>query len=144
MYSPNPGIRYGLALRGIGRNLAYHKQQNQQTQVSTVESHQELELGIAMRYPYTPINDRPYLTLSVSNEKIFGLPGLWYKAGAEWLIIHQLGLRAGYANSPNFKGITVGFGVNLPAVTIDYALSPTTHSIRQFQQISISVDLSVL
>ncbi|HKI43961.1 MAG TPA: hypothetical protein VKA08_01395 [Balneolales bacterium] len=143
IYSPTPGIRYGLALRGIGRNLSYTSQNNV-TQVSTVERHQELAFGITMRYPYTSLDHHPYVTLTASNEKIFREHGLWYKAGLEVLPIQELGLRVGYAYSPGFKGITVGLGLNFQAFSIDYALSPNPGSSHQFQQLAVSINLNAL
>ncbi|HKJ30590.1 MAG TPA: hypothetical protein VKA34_02130, partial [Balneolales bacterium] len=137
-YSPTPAIEYGIALNGIGNNLEYVDDYSTQ-KINVVQRHQTLALGISMHYPYTSLYSRPYVNLSASNEKIFGIKGIWYKAGLEVLPIHQIGLRTGYIYSPNFQGFTVGFGINFRSLHLDYALSPKANSLHQFQQFSISV-----
>ena len=96
------------------------------------------EVAVAMKFP--SVRNHHFLTVSLSNEKIFGEAGLYYKAGVEIIPHNYFALRFGYHVGPDIQTPRYGIGIKTNSFRVDYALAPSVRSLR-FQQITLSLIL---
>ncbi|MFI5251248.1 MAG: hypothetical protein ACHQQQ_02350 [Bacteroidota bacterium] len=134
LYRPSSEIAYGLTYGGVGDGLFIA---DSVTMIREVLPHR-LEIGIAMRYPAG--RSHQLIMISLSNEKIFGETGLYYKAGMEILPYEFLALRFGYNVGPVTQTPRLGAGLRTDMFRLDYAIAPSTQSLR-FQQITLSLNI---
>lgn len=131
-YYPSPGISYGLVLGDIGEDVSTLNGGTLTKQASL----RRLQVGITMRYPLSL--QRRLLTLALTNEKIFGETGLYYRLGFEVNPFEFAALRVGYFVGPLTAAARYGLGFKTDLFQVDYAIAPSTHSFR-FQQLSLSI-----
>jgi hypothetical protein len=134
VYSPSSEVSYGLVCSGLGEGLRL---------IDSVSLAKEalarrLEVGVTMHYPASRNNQ--FLTVSVSNEKIFGESGLYYKTGIELLPVNFIALRYGFVVGPDFSTPRYGIGLKTNYIHLDYVIAPSYMSTR-FQQITLSINL---
>lgn len=128
IYAPSSIISYGLVYKGtgfqnewLGAGLLYSKTGEGQTQVSTAELPQRLEIGTTLRFP--SLAEQPDFVLSFSNEKLFGKSGLVYRGGIEIYPFQKISLQGGYFHSTFVKGGRLGIGLHFDILKINYAFT---------------------
>jgi opacity protein-like surface antigen len=128
IYAPSSMVSYGLVYKGtrfqnewLGSGLLYFKTDEGQTQISTVELPQRLEIGTTLRFP--SLAETPDFVLSFSNEKLFGKSGLVYRGGIEIFPFKKVSLQGGYFYSAFVKGGRLGFGLHFDPLKINYAFT---------------------
>ncbi len=138
VYAPQGYVSYGMVFRGIGRTLNYEIIETGQTTLGSGTSTKSLEIGATIHYP---IEDRTFLSISLSNQKRFTEEGLWYKGGIEILPISVLSLRAGVLAQlddsifiPRF-----GIGINMHTVRVDYVIAPNDLLGEHFHQMGLTI-----
>lgn len=130
-YYPSPDISYGVVYNAFGdAALAVND-----STLATRASPRRLQIGITMRYPSS--FKRRLLTLALTNEKVFGETGLYYRFGVEVLPIGFLAARLGYFVGPTTAAVRYGAGIRTDYVEVDYAISPR-QGLR-FQEVSLLI-----
>lgn len=140
VYSPSEFLTYGLVFRGLGRSIIYRINENGNLLLDSQLLRQSLELGASLNFPVE--GDRQWMTLSFSNEKLFGIRGIWYKGGLELKPTPHLALRSGLIFEPNEKFIAprYGIGINSELFKLDYSISPKPVFLERFHQISLTLE----
>lgn len=130
-YYPSEEVSYGVTLNGVGSGVLFVSDRVTTT-LSSENLPRSLQAGVTIRYPEQP--DQTYFTLAVANEKVFGADGINYKGGIEYDPWKFLALRLGYnyhADVASFARYGIGFHTS--RFGIDYAISPSLSSERQYQ-----------
>jgi hypothetical protein len=136
LYSPTPGLSYGIAYQSVGWKIRYSFDSTSTTLHKENEI-QSLQMGVTLRFPHSP--SKPSLfTLTAVNEKNFRDHALGYKAGLEIFPIRFIGFRVGYHVDRTRAAARYGAGLRLDWLQLDYAISPSRQDDR-FHQISLSV-----
>lgn len=138
LYAPSQSISYGLAFRNLGRNISY-KVSEEETELSTYNMHESLELGATLNFPVD--TDRTYLSLSLGNEKKFRESGIWYKIGLELNINSQLQLRSGLIMQPesDIYAPRFGVGMNFKKYSVGYSFSTGKKLNERFHQLGMII-----
>ncbi len=138
LYAPSSDISYAVVYNGLGVRLSYAADRGLRKAVSVdrLSIPSVLHMGITMRFPSSEV-DR-IVTLSLANEKLFGLRGIYYKAGLEMNMTRWLQLRMGLVVTPDVTGPRYGLGVLLAGTKFDYAYSPGMITPR-FHELTISI-----
>lgn len=143
MYAPSKSISYGLAFRGLGDNIGY-RIANDQTELFNQNTPESLEVGGTLSYPID--TDKTYFSLSIANEKQFGVKGLWYKIGLELNFNisekpFQVQVRNGIIMHPDSEiyAPTGGLGLNIGKLSLSYSISPGTQLEERFQQLGFII-----
>lgn len=141
LYAPSQSISYGLAFRGLGRNIGYKVSEEGKTELTTYNANESLELGATLNFPVD--TDRTYFSLSIGNEKRFKESGIWYKIGLELNIKSQLQLRSGLIMQPesDIYAPRLGIGLNLKKYSVGYSFSPDKKLNDRFHQLGIIIHL---
>ncbi len=148
-YAPSTSLSYGLSYSGVaselitnGGVLHYYPLLDNTGQASSTllvreKAPHRLELGATFRFP--SMSRTPDFKLSLSNEKVFGRPGLIYKAGLEYYPVQTLAIRGGYFIGPENNGGRLGLGLFFGNVVVDYAFAESFTDVRGFSHlISVS------
>jgi long-subunit fatty acid transport protein len=136
LYSPSPGLSYGIAYQGVGWKVGYSFDSTS-TALHKENQIQSLQMGVTLRFPHSP--SKPSLfTLTAVNEKNFRDHALGYKAGLEIFPIRFVGLRIGYHVNKTKAAARYGVGLRLDWLQLDYAISPSRQDDR-FHQVSLSI-----
>lgn len=140
LYAPSKSISYGVAFRGLGRQVGYEITENDETKLITTTNTESLEVGATLTYPVD--TDRTYFSLSIANEKRFADPGNWYKFGFELKLkvipeLPQLMVRNGMIMQPEFDiyAPTFGLGMNFDKYSVSFSISPGTQLDDRFHQL---------
>jgi len=137
-YSPSREITYGVTLSGVGSGILYVSDRVT-TSLSSENLPRTLQAAVAMRFPHSA--DQTFLTVSVANEKVFGVDGIRYKGGVEAYPVKFLALRWGYTYHQNFfSAARYGLGIRFRKFQLDYAISPSKLTDRSYQ-VSLGVFL---
>ncbi len=144
IYAPSRSISYGVAYRGLGRSVGYEIVKSGKTELITQNTTQSLEIGATLNYPVD--SDRTYFSLSLANEKRFGDPGIWYKAGLELKLrivpqLPSLQLRNGIIMEPesDIFAPTFGLGTDFNNYSVGLSISPGTQLNERFYQLGIII-----
>lgn len=146
LYAPSKSVSYGLAFRGLGRNIGYmtSSADSIKTELMTRNATESLELGATLNYPVD--TDRTYFSLSIANEKRFGDPGIWYKMGLEVNLnilpkLPQVHVRNGLIMQPEFEiyAPTFGLGMDFEKYSVSFAMSPGTQLQHRFHQLGVII-----
>lgn len=130
-YFPSQEVSYGVSVNGVGSGILFVSDRVT-TSLSSENLPRSLTAGVTIRYPEEA--DQTYFTLSVANEKIFGVDGIRYKGGFEYDPWKFLALRLGYFYHANVASFArYGFGLRTSRFGIDYAISPSQSSDRAYQ-----------
>jgi hypothetical protein len=130
-YSPSREITYGVTLSGVGSGILYVSDRVTTT-LSSENLPRTLQAAVSMRFPHTA--DETFLTISVANEKVFGVDGIRYQGGVEAYPVKFLALRWGYTYQQNlFSAARYGLGIRMRKFQLDYAISPSTLAERSYQ-----------
>lgn len=136
IYSPSPGLSYGVAYNGAGWRIRYSFD-GTSTNLHRENQLRNLQIGATMRFPHSPLNPSVF-TLTAASEKNLEEHGLGYKGGLEICPIRFLALRIGYQVEPSRAAAKYGAGLRLEWLQLDYAISPSREYDR-FHQLSISI-----
>jgi len=136
VYSPSPGISYGIAYHGLGWRIRYSFDSSS-TKLRRENLPGILQIGVTMRFPRSPYKPS-LMTLTASNEKNFGQDGISHRGGVELCPFRFLALRIGYQADPSMAAGRYGVGLRFDWLQIDYAISPSRASDR-FQAFSVSI-----
>lgn len=139
LYAPEFNVTYGAALRGLGTSIIYELDPRGNTLLQTQTVRTVLEIGATLKFPVE--SDDPFLAISFSNEKQFGVKGIWYKGGIELKPIPFFAMRSGILFEPD-QGILLpryGLGVDANFFRADYSISPRQFQAERFHQISITL-----
>jgi hypothetical protein len=131
-YHPMPEISYGLEYGGTGEGYAI----TDTTRLSPAALQRHLELGLFMKYPVK--ESRTILAIGLSNEKIFGQTGMYYKGGLEILPLEYVALRYGYIFGISSGVPRYGLGLVSDIALLDYSISPGVGRLR-FQQVTLTL-----
>lgn len=141
-YTPSADASYGLVLRGLGWDIQYVTNQDNSLKAEKITLLKSIEVGSTMSYPTSASLRRKFFVLSLSNEKVFTLKGLIYKAGIEISPYAFLKLRFGYIygtnnglNEPRF-----GLAFKYNKISFEYTYFPHKSSVI-FDQLSFSVGI---
>lgn len=146
LYAPSKSVSYGVAFRGLGRDIGYKITESGETELITRNRTETVELGATLNYPVD--TDKTYLSLSIANEKRFGDPGIRYKLGLEVKLnstststLPDLQLRSGIIMQPEFDvyAPTFGVGTDFKTYSINFAISPGTQLNERFFQLGFIV-----
>lgn len=131
IYAPSTIVSYGLVYRGtgyrtewLGSGLSYIGSAQGPTQISATKLPHRLEIGTTLRLP--SMAEYPDFAISLSNEKLFGEPGLVYRGGLEIYFWDKFVMRGGYFYSSFVQGGRVGAGFVLEPLKINYAFANNT------------------
>lgn len=140
LYAPSKSVSYGVAFRGLGRNVGYEVADDGESELITLNKSESIELGATLTYPID--TDRTYFSFSIANEKRFDDPGLWYKAGLEVKleilpVLPKIELRNGIIMQPesNVYAPTFGMGMDFKRFSGSLAISPGTQLRERFFQL---------
>ena len=123
-YSPSPEISYGISFQGLGQGLDYSFDSLASITVITQKNlDKSVQIGVSWRFRDN--EDEPILTMAVANQKIFGIKGVVYKGGIEYVPFSLIALRVGYWVGDETLAPKFGVGIHLSPVQIDYAISPS-------------------
>lgn len=136
-YKPTKSIGYGIAFRGLGTGTRYRIGPGGEYILSNRLLPQSLEIGGTMDFPNQM--DNKLLSLSLSNEKVFGRDGVWYRGGLEILPVPYLTVRGGYIYSQHHHGPRFGTGIKTSSFRIDYGVSYNKALDDRAHQLSVSV-----
>lgn len=144
MYAPSKSISYGVAFRGLGEHVGYRIAGSNVTELFKDNSTEILEVGGTLNYPID--TDKTYFSLSIANQKQFGVSGLWYKMGLELNLNisdkpFQIQVRNGIIMHPdnNIYAPTSGLGLNIGKFSLSYSISPGTQLDERFQQLGFII-----
>jgi hypothetical protein len=136
LYSPSPGLSYGIAYQSVGWKIGYSFDSTS-TALHKENEIQSLQMGVTLRFPRSP--SKPSLfTLTAVNEKNFRDHALGYRGGIEFFPVGFLGLRIGYHVDKTRAAARYGAGLRFDWLELDYAISPSRLDDR-FHQVSLSV-----
>lgn len=131
-YAPYPGIMYGISCQGLGSGIAYpYDESNIGSTFRTEALSRSLQIGLTLKYP--ALSTDPILTITLANQKVFGVSGLVYKGGIEYLPIPLVALRGGYWVGPETVAVKFGAGFHIRTVHLDYGLSPSKAEPRHHE-----------
>lgn len=146
LYTPSKSISYGLAFRGLGRNVGYELTGDGETKLMTHNKTESLEVGATLTYPID--TDRTYFSFSLSNERRFADPGNWYKFGFEMKLgvipkLPKLHVRNGMIMQPELDiyAPTFGLGMDFEKSSISFSISPGTQFDERFHQLGVIIHL---
>lgn len=141
LYSPSQSISYGVAYRGLGRNVFY-RVQNDRTLLESEYQKNSLELGATLKFPVD--TDQNYLALSLANEKRFEEDGIWYKTGLEVKPASFLLLRGGLLFRPEDEIYAGRFGIGIVTsmLELDYTLSSVDRLYENYHQLGLTIHLN--
>ncbi len=133
VYSPSSDINYAIVYRGRGNDIQYQQNDSVFDAVNTLQFN-KLEIGASMSYPSTSSLRRRIFSLSLANEKIFGISGLYYKGGLEIIPIKFLSLRFGYIVGPGINEPRYGIGFRFDNFRLEYVYYSNNYSdlVQQF------------
>lgn len=139
IYKPADHLTYGLVFRGLGSSIIYQLDDNNRTNLNTHNLRERLEIGTTLQFPAE--SDHPWMTLSFSNEKLFGRRGIWYKGGLELKPNPYLAFRSGLIFVPidRFVAPRYGIGINTDYLRLDYSISPKQVLSERFHQFSLTL-----
>ncbi len=129
-YTPAADIRYGAVLSGLGNGIRY-TYDGSTTILTSEHLARDLQIGASMQFPSA--GQKAILTLSIANEKVFGVKGLRYKGGAEYVFLQIVALRLGYDVDPDFQVATYGVGLRAGKWQFDYGMLPSRLTDRIYQ-----------
>lgn len=138
LYSPNPGISYAIAYRGVGSGMLFSQNKDSRFVQSERELPQSVESGLTFRYPSS--SKRPIVVLSMAIEKSLADSRGKNKAGLEISPFDFISFRMGLITNDPTTLFRTGVGTNLLGFRLDYAICPNS-STGSEQQLSISVPL---
>jgi len=138
-YAPTPDISYAIVFGGLGKDL--YRSAKADTILAQNKTPRTLEVGATMAYPSSASFRPPFLILSLVNEKVFGVKGLYYKGGIEIRPIQFLELRFGYISGPGYVSARYGLGFLWKEFALQYAVYPEFGTHILVQQISASMEL---
>lgn len=129
LYSPSPEISYGVSVQGLGNGLAFDTVAGS-TMIIRPNLDKSLQVGISWRFRGN--EEEPIMTVVLTNQKIFGVKGLVYKGGIEYVPVRVIALRLGYWVGVETLVPKFGAGLRLSRLQIDYAaslseLEPVSH-----------------
>jgi hypothetical protein len=131
LYAPASEISYTITYGRVGTE-SVHSIEADSISITSGRMPQRLQIGIAMRFP-SPATSRPQVFgISVGNEKILGEDGLIYRGGIEVFPTGFVALRVGYEVGPQLKGYSLGMGLVLGVIRLDYALSQQIDFFRHY------------
>lgn len=132
-YSPSADINYAAIYKGKGSDVQFMPNGSSFGAVSILQPN-KLEIGASMSYPSASSLRRELFSLSLANEKIFGVSGLFYKAGIEVIPFRFLSLRFGYIVGPGVNEPRYGIGLRLEKFRLEYVYYSQTYSdlVQQF------------
>jgi hypothetical protein len=136
VYSPSPGISYGVAYNGVGERIRYSFDSTA-TNLHRENQLRSLQVGASMRFPHSQLKPSVF-TLTAASEKNLEKHELGYKGGLEICPIRFLALRIGYQVDPSRAAAKYGAGLRLEWLQLDYAIAPSREYDR-FQQLSVSI-----
>jgi hypothetical protein len=146
LYAPSKSISYGVAFRGLGRNVGYEITENGETELITLNKTESLEVGATLTYPID--TDRTYFSLSLANERRFVDSGNWYKFGFELKLgvipkLPKLHVRNGMIMQPEFNvyAPTFGLGMDFEKSSVSFSISPGTQLDERFHQLGVIIHL---
>jgi hypothetical protein len=130
-YSPSQEITYGVTLSGVGSGILFVSDRVT-TSLSSENLPRTLQAAVAMRFPHSV--DQTFLTISVANEKVFGVDGIRYRGGIEAYPVRFLALRWGYTYQKDFfSAARYGLGIRFRKFQLDYAIAPSRLTDRAYQ-----------
>lgn len=141
IYAPSESISYGMVFRGLGRSTTWEMIEDGRTTLGSQALNETLELGATLKFPVE--TDQTYLAISLSNEKRFTEPGIWYKGGLELKAASWLFLRSGILFNPetNTYEPRYGIGLEFNRFIFDYTLSRREHELDRFHQVGLTIRL---
>jgi hypothetical protein len=124
MYSPNPGVSYGLNLGGLGNGLLYFFDESASTtrilRLDVLPL--VLEFGSTMRFPFQTRS--PVISVAISGERNFRTRKFRVKGGFEAYFYDVFWLRIGVVAGDVITQIRYGFGMALGRFQGDYGVMP--------------------
>ncbi len=139
-YAPTPDLSYSVVFGGLGRDVSYYSEDST-VSVSTSTLPKTLEIGATLTYPSSASLRPPVFILSLANEKIFDIKGVYYKGGIEIRPFHFLGLRFGYIAGPGVASARYGIGFIGKFFCLQYAVYSEQKTRTLLQELSLSVGL---
>jgi len=137
-YSPSADINYAIIYKGMGNDVMY-QQSGSFLSVSSDQMPNRLEIGATMSYPSSSSLRRKIFSLSMANEKVFGISGLYYKAGIEVFPFEFLSLRFGFIAGPGVSEPRYGIGFSYSNFRFEYVYYSAVSNF--LQQLSVIYDL---
>jgi hypothetical protein len=139
IYNPDGPVSYGIAMRGIGNAISAVSVSGAPALLDSSLDRQVLEIGATLNYPYD--SDEHIFSMSLSNEKRFGIAGLTYKGGFEYLPLEFLAIRGGLQlqSEENTLAPRFGLGLNFAMFSFEYAMAPDEIFRNDYHQFGLSV-----
>ena len=141
-YSPSSEVQYGVVYKGsfaydfMGYDFRYISHDGL-TRVQREKLPHRFEMGASFRYPSTL--SKPFLVLSLSNEKTVGRYGVIYKGGVEVSPVTYLALRGGYLMDAKHHSSRFGIGLFIGRVQLDYTFVPLLSRPVRIHLLTITV-----
>ena len=139
-YAPTPDISYSFVWGGLGRDVTFFPDAMGigMTTASRPTS-TFVEIGATMTFPSKASLRPPFFIMSLANEKIAGITGLYYMGGIEIRPLQFLELRVGYLSGPGVSAARYGLGIKEGFFGLQYAVYPEMGTKTLIQQFSISM-----
>ncbi|MEX1212608.1 MAG: hypothetical protein WEA36_07170 [Balneolaceae bacterium] len=139
VYAPQGKITYALIARGMGRHGMYGSDSTGKMLLRSSSQEASIELGATINYP---IQSRPILSISFSNEKRLYEDGIWYKGGVEVLPFPMIALRSGlqFHLEQSLAIPRFGTGIHLGWFHLDYMVSPYVRTGEQYHQLGVTLE----
>jgi hypothetical protein len=134
LYAPSPGVSYAMIYKGIGTNVRYSINVNED-ELGHTNPKRSIIIGSTFWFP--SVSRSPYLSISLTAEKTFGVDKFVSKAGIEFWIFPFLAARFGLLSGPSVATGRAGLGFLLGRFRLDYGAAPSVY-VDRFHQISVA------
>jgi hypothetical protein len=137
LYSPNPGLSYGITFRGIGSGMIFSREDDLFAMHYERQLPQSIDAGLTFRYPSSTA---PVFVLSMGVGKNLSQSVMTNKAGIEILPFRFLSLRMGIVSSGSQSEFRSGIGFSFFSLYVDYGIAFHS-STGEGQELSISIPI---
>jgi len=138
-YYPTPDLSYGMALTGVGSGIKYIFD-GSRTLLNSENISKSFLAGAVFRFPSGRGKTRVF-SISLSSEKGFDQPKIYYYGGVEVIPFGFLALRVGYLGAANtVEYASYGMGVSFGQWKLDFGATPSKQS-RQLYQITLTTSI---
>ena len=138
-YAPKRDVSYGLSLTGLGTGVQFETANSIVTPVQTVLQ-RALTVSAVLRFPTVESLQPAYLTMALGSQKVFGVSGVNFMGGVQFLPFRFLALRFGYSAGPSGYRQRYGLGLIGGPFSLDLAAYP----VKNGGSSSLTEQLSVL
>ncbi len=140
-YAPNRDVSYGLSLTGLGTGVQFETANSLVTPVQTILQ-RALTVSAVLRYPTEESLQPAFLTMALGSQKVFGVSGVNFMGGVQFLPFSFLALRFGYSAGPSGYQERYGLGFIDNAFSLDVAAYPVKNggASSLFEQLSVLME----